>query len=231
MIPRLFTTLLTFSLLCFLTLTPLACGTNTKESVDAQAETTPPEEAQKPEPQKTTWMCPKSKHVAPGCKTYPKGPYGTQPGETFPPLRNILHNCDGKAVEFHQQACDARLLLLAVSAGWCEPCMKEMHELQSAILPAFCKRGFRVVDLLISDWRDNDVTVPFCKRWTKDYDIGFPVLMDMKREVWERYIGGSSIPVNILIDTETMKVLHRWVGKIPQGLAYHVEKELKKRGL
>ena len=87
-----------------------------------------------------------------------------------------------------------KVVLLNFWATWCEPCKKEMPEMQAAY-EKFKDRGFVVLSVNFGE--DSDPAGAFAHHGL----LTFPILLDPKVSVAARY-GVVSLPVSFFIDSE-----------------------------
>jgi peroxiredoxin len=87
-----------------------------------------------------------------------------------------------------------KVVLLNFWATWCEPCKKEMPEIQSAY-EKFKDRGFVVLSVNFGE--DPDPAAAFAHHGR----LAFPILLDPNVNVAARY-GVVNLPVSFFIDQE-----------------------------
>ena len=100
----------------------------------------------------------------------------------------------------------------------CEPCKKEMKELDKLHLK-YAKDGFKVVSVNI----DNTRSMSKVKSYVRSQKYAFPVLSDPRAELF-RKMGGKVMPFVIIADTSGL-VINRHVGYNP-GDEKKLEKEI-----
>lgn len=164
------------------------------------------------------------------CGAHPKGPYGTQLGQVLGPFDPALKDCKLKGVKLRSITCSSKLVLVSIGAGWCKPCVDEMPALVAAHAK-FCGRGLGMVNILYQDTKHQIPTSAFCANWQTTFKTPFPVLLDQLEQTKQLMNYATGTPLNLLIETKTMKVLHRWSGKVPTDLEQTIEAELKQLGL
>jgi peroxiredoxin len=113
-----------------------------------------------------------------------------QVGGLAPPF--TLNDLKGRPVSLADYK--GKVVLLNFWATWCEPCRKEMPEIQTAY-EQFQDRG--LVVLAVNFGENLDPAVSFVHHG----NLTFPVLLDRKASVAERY-GVINLPVTFLIDPE-----------------------------
>ncbi len=85
-----------------------------------------------------------------------------------------------------------KVVLLNFWATWCEPCKKEMPEMQAAY-ERYKDRGFVILAVNFGDRLEE------ADKFVKHMGLTFPVLLDRKVKVAARY-GVVSLPVSFFID-------------------------------
>jgi len=98
-----------------------------------------------------------------------------------------------------------------VAAWWCSPCKEEAKELQNIVLPKYGPRGAVIVSVILQDARKNPTVDRDVDLWMDNFSSTFTVVRDV--EGWtSRIFDANTMPFNMLIDLETMKVEERAVG-------------------
>lgn len=118
---------------------------------------------------------------------------GTKPPQLdgpAPPF--ILNDPEGHPISLADYK--GKVVLLTFWATWCEPCKKEMPEIEAAY-EQYKDDGLIVLAVNFGENLDSAVSFVHHGRLT------FPVLIDRKVSVAERY-GVVSLPVSFLIDPE-----------------------------
>ena len=126
-----------------------------------------------------------------------------------------LKDLSNKRQELSQYYSEGPLLINFWNLA-CEPCKKEMKELDKLHLK-YEKQGFEVVSINI----DNTRSMSKVKSYVKSQKYSFTVLSDPKAELF-RKIGGKVMPFVIITDS-TGEITNRHVGYNPGD-----EKELEK---
>ncbi len=151
--------------------------------------------------------------------SYPDGPYGILEGDRVADL--ALRDCDGQRMSLGQLmgSPGTRLLLLNISAGWCQTCIEETATLEEQVFGAYCQAGLKVVQILFQDERSAPATGLFCRQWRDAFGLTFPVLIDPLFETSAFFSApGSQTPVNILVDADTGEIVFREVGSAAADL-------------
>jgi peroxiredoxin len=113
-----------------------------------------------------------------------------QVGGPAPPF--TLNNVEGRPVSLADYK--GKVVLLNFWATWCEPCKKEMPEIQAAY-EQYKDRGFVVLGINFGENPDPAASFVHHGRLT------FPVLLDRKIKVAEQY-GVINLPVTFFVDPE-----------------------------
>jgi len=86
-----------------------------------------------------------------------------------------------------------KALLLNFWASWCDPCKQEAPELNAMALKYKDVLDIYGVNVTSQDYKPN------AERFIKKFSLTFPVLFDLKGEVFAEY-NGAAFPTNVLID-------------------------------
>ncbi len=133
-------------------------------------------------------------------------------------LPNIkLKDLKNKRQELSQYYSDGPILINIWNLA-CEPCKKEMKELDK-LNKKYGAQGFEVVSINI----DNTRSMSKVKSYVNSQKYSFTVLSDPKAEFF-RKMGGKVMPFVIIADT-TGKIINRHVGYNP-GDEIRLEKEI-----
>ena len=156
--------------------------------------------------------------------TYPQGPFGRGEGDVIADLS--FEGADGAPVSFStaRADCAARLLLLSTSAGWCTACREEQPLLERL------SRDHAAAGLVV--WVtlfENDDYAPASLRdvtaWVRRYDLTFPVVLDAPF-VMSAYYDRNSTPMNMLVNLETMEIVHIAIGSVDSNFENILEANL-----
>ena len=126
-----------------------------------------------------------------------------------------LKDLNNKRQELSQYYSDGPILINFWNLA-CEPCKKEMKELDKLHLE-YVEQGFEVVSINI----DNTRSMSKVKSYVKSQKYAFSILSDPRAELF-RKMGGKVMPFVIIADS-TGEIKNRHVGYNPGD-----EKELKK---
>lgn len=109
-----------------------------------------------------------------------------------------------------------RLLFVVSSAIWCQACQVEfggsgsLRPLREDIA-ARHEVGLRVWSGLFQDAQGNPATTDDGARWAKAFDVDFPFGVDAEFTLG-RFAKADAQPLHMLIDTKTMKIVHKATG-------------------
>jgi len=102
------------------------------------------------------------------------------------------------------------VVLLNVWATWCEPCKREMPEL-NAIAREFSGQGLKVIGVSIDRVQSDDTL----KQFAADHDASYNLAKDPKNQ-FSTTFRTSGVPVTILVD-RSGKVAYQWQGEMKAG--------------
>ena len=60
--------------------------------------------------------------------------------------------------------------------------------------------------------------------------LSFPVLLDQLEQTRSLLTYATGTPLNLLVESKTMKIVARWAGEVPTDLSQRIDDELKKLG-
>ncbi len=172
--------------------------------------------------------CPVDHYKQQACGAHPSGSHGSKPGEVLGPFSPPLKDCQLKSVPLKELSCGKSLLLVSIGAGWCQPCIEEMKEIEQKIHSRFCGRGLAIISVIFQDEKQRIPTSSFCSQWKNRFGLTFPVLLDQLAQSKRLMDFQTGTHLNLLLDPATMKILFRWSGEVPKGLGDQIELELKK---
>ncbi len=115
---------------------------------------------------------------------------------------------NGEDLDFQSIRSDenAALLLLSTAAGWCTACIEEQGFLESQFNEKK-DAGLTVLVTLFED-RDFQPSDPaLAAAWRDTHELTFPVVSDAPF-VLSEYYDVSVTPMNMLVDLNTMEILH-----------------------
>lgn len=157
---------------------------------------------------------------------YPKGPYGVEVGEVFADLalEGYLREAVGTATVGYgpvklsdlRKVAGARYLLFSVGAEWCGACRTEARELAAAA-EGWAEQGGLVLGVIIQDAAGKATGQAEIDNWAERYGTNYSLAADPQARVGQRF-AIDTLPLNLILDLKTMKVLKKSVGDNPQLL-------------
>ena len=142
--------------------------------------------------------------------TYPSGPYGTDQGATIDDFKFVDSAGGDYALGDVFADSSNKLLLLVFSAGWCTACIEEQPTIKQWA-STHGAHGLSVLMALIEDETYTQATAEYAASWKTQYDLSFSVVADTNGVI-DQFGDSSLLPVNVLIDVDTMQVLNVFVG-------------------
>lgn len=139
---------------------------------------------------------------------YPDGPYGLEQDDVIGDLQ--LVNTDGETVAlktFHQG--EAGALLLYVTATWCFTCGPEIGWLND-----YAPRvdgDLVAMSVLLQNKQFEDATAADALEFSDGYGAQFPTVLDPSGEL-DVFREEAFVPLNLLIDTDSMRITLRETG-------------------
>lgn len=166
---------------------------------------------------------------------YPSGPFGVDEGQVLQNLSFAGYVVgspgEGSAVSgSYREAVSLqdlrelgsyRFMLLNVAAEWCVPCQEEAQILPSKFT-RWAERGGLVAVVLTEDARFRTATKDDLDRWGTRYQSNHPMLHDPERAILGS-LAPSTMPLNLMLDIQTMRILRRRVGNDPTFFDYFEE--------
>lgn len=125
---------------------------------------------------------------------------GSSSGEMAPDF--VLPDLDGKAV--HLSGLRGRVVVVNLWATWCPPCREEMPSMQK-LYETLAGPDFEML-AVSEDEGGAEVVAPFVRQ----VGVTFPVLIDPKHQVGERY-GVWGYPETFIVD-RTGRIAERVIG-------------------
>ncbi len=158
---------------------------------------------------------------------YPAGPYGTAVGKVLDPNLSWQGFVDGATTASTISIkdyfdCDGKrginAVLLSESAVWCGACQTEASELNAQMSGGWEKKGIEVLMLIIQDKTGAPAQLKHAEAWKNTF----------KAQKWScaadpsftfKGPGSNGLPLGIVVDPRTMKVVARDEGYDPDGTA------------
>lgn len=117
---------------------------------------------------------------------------------------------------FDPEAEEHKLLFVVSSAIWCQACQVEFGG--SGSLPPLREdvaarraRGLRTWGGLFQDAQGNPATPDDGARWARAFEVDFPFGVDADFRLG-RFAKADAQPLHLLIDTKTMRIVHKATG-------------------
>lgn len=156
---------------------------------------------------------------------YPEGPYGAQIGDTLPNMEFAGYVTDGPAegeitevgyresftLQDLREREGFRYLLLNVAAEWCSGCRVEARQVP-ALYEDWGPRGGYVLSVITQDSSGRPATKRTLDSWVASFSLNYTMVHDPQQAV-NRNLGPESLPMNVIVDLETMEILHRVIGE------------------
>lgn len=86
-----------------------------------------------------------------------------------------------------------KAVMLNFWASWCDPCQQEAPELNKLALKYKDVLDIYGINVTSQDYKPN------AERFVKKYMLAFPVMYDLKGQIFDKY-NGAVFPTNVLID-------------------------------
>ena len=104
-----------------------------------------------------------------------------------------------------------KIILFVLSAGWCGPCKTET-KLFKSWMKTYGSQGLIIVQALTDGLTKSTTPTPaFLKTWISTYEAMGAIGLDPKR-LTSQYNTKGTIPMNMMLDAKTRKVLVKWNG-------------------
>jgi thiol-disulfide isomerase/thioredoxin len=147
--------------------------------------------------------------------TYPSGPYGKTQGSTVPPnltwqgyapgsssvstiSTSDLYDCDGRF--------GIHAILFAQSALWCGVCQQEA-QIMPQWMQTWGPQGVKIGTLIIQDQAGQPANASHALLWRNNFNLGSIAYVVADPAFSFAHSGNNGLPMNILIDPRTMKVV------------------------
>ena len=156
---------------------------------------------------------------------YPDGPYGAFVGDTLVnmafngyvndhPSEGAVENSgyiEGYTFQDVRELGRYRYMLINVAAEWCQGCRVEAQQIPG-LYEAWANRGGYVMSVIT----ENSSSRPASKRnldaWVATYPINYTMVHDPESLI-SRNLGYDTLPLNVIVDLETMTITHRVFGE------------------
>lgn len=104
-------------------------------------------------------------------------------------------------------------MLLTVAAEWCKPCREEAEVLPEYFEQWAAKGGY-VLGIINQDTNYNAADRRAVERWANRYKSNYTLVHDPENFIAD-WFAPTTVPLNVVIDLETMTVLRSRVGEDP----------------
>jgi len=140
--------------------------------------------------------------------TYPGGPYGVDAGDTVANLSFVtLDGATMQLADYHEGEQD--ILLLYATATWCFTCLEEVTWLND--MSETHPSRVAALGTLLEDKEFNKADVADADEFIDGFGVRFPIVLDADGAL-DDFRDAGVIPVNLVIDTKTMKIVHQEFG-------------------
>lgn len=154
--------------------------------------------------------------TAPPPCPYPSGPYGIGQGKVLSPsltwdgyVKGVdtistltpadIFDCDGKK--------GINAVLIDESATWCGPCNQEAADLPMA-MQTWSTQGVMIVTLMVENIQHKQADTSTALEWRNQYKLS-PLANVMADPYFSfAHMGTVGLPMNILVDPRTMKIIN-----------------------
>jgi glutathione peroxidase-family protein len=120
-----------------------------------------------------------------------------------------------------------QLLLVNTAAVWCSACIAEHH-----VLPGHFEElrdeGLVILGALFQDAQRNPASLDDVERWIENFDTNFPMVADPEIQM-AIYASPTTAPLNLVVDSRTMKILRKYIGDQATVMWPFIESELARR--
>lgn len=163
---------------------------------------------------------------------YPEGPYGGAEGDVLDNMTFAGYFLTGpSATPAHENDYQERFslqdirdiggythMLISVAAEWCKPCREEAETLPG-LYEDWGARGGYVLSIISQDRQYQTAGRTSVDVWSLQYQINYSLAHDPEGWVAANF-NPSAMPVNMVIDLETMEVLRSRAGEDPDTFRY-----------
>ncbi len=139
--------------------------------------------------------------------SYPEAVYGVANGDVIDNLDFQLSDETSMTLGDVYYDEEAKVLLLSIGAGWCTGCVEEQPALND-LYDFYSAAGLRVL-LSLNEQPDlSPADLAYAQWWKDFYANPFWVSYDPEKTMTP-YVEGGTLPVVMLIDLETMTIIHK----------------------
>lgn len=109
-------------------------------------------------------------------------------------------------------------MLITVAAEWCKPCREEA-EILPELYETWGARGGYVLGIINQDRLFNTADRRSVEDWSRRYQTNYTLTHDPEGFVAQEF-APSTVPLNVVVDLRTMKVLRSRVGEDPDTFRF-----------
>lgn len=166
-----------------------------------------------------------------GTPTYPLPPYGGMVGDTIENMQFAGYVTEVPDDGIRDLAYDPEVtleelrdiegydyLMFNVAADWCAECKLEAREFPGQY-ESWAPRGGLLISVVIEDTNARPATQQVLDNWVRSQRPNYTTVHDPMRFV-QRVLAPPTLPLNVVVDLETMKILRIQVGTDPAIFAY-----------
>lgn len=165
---------------------------------------------------------------------YPDGPCGGEVGQVLPNFallgKRAGINSSQEQIQL-QELYDPKgqkghkYLALNVSAVWCLACKQEATELPE-LQQQYGSKGVIFMTILAEDAEGHPATLEHVDAWLRSYKLSTIVVNDQEGS-FAPYYDRNTMPLNLLVDLKTMKIIKRVTGADFQSIKTELDNLLK----
>lgn len=160
------------------------------------------------------WIAACSPTASSAAADYPVGPYGVAEGDTIANL--AFAHLDGRRLAlggmYHGEK---RALVLYATGTWCFSCKPEVAWLNGKI--ASGDSDVLPLAVVLEDNRYQRADAPTARRWADSLEVKFETVVDPSGAL-DSFRTSGVVPMNLVIDTRTMRIVYRQYEFDPKAL-------------
>jgi hypothetical protein len=156
---------------------------------------------------------------------YPAGPYGAFVGDTLvnmtfngyvndSPEEGLVESggyVEGFSFQDVRTLGHYKFMLINVAAEWCQGCRVEAQQIPG-LYAAWARRGGYVLSVLTETASSRPAAKRNLDAWVATYPINYTMVHDSESLI-SRNLGYDTLPLNVIVDLETMEILYRVFGE------------------
>ena len=133
----------------------------------------------------------------------------------------------GAGGAFEEGTPKPNVVMITLAAGWCGPCREEAAKILPGKYASYGPQGLEIVTVLAdtlvagesAGWSELET-------WVSIYDIEYVATVDPDREIANEFPGTGGFPINILVDSRTLRVVESLAGPPDAGFYQKLEQLL-----